>query len=187
MADFVVDLVEGEDLRDVTLVGHSWGGYPLTGAAPRLASRLRKLVYWSAFVPAEGVPLIEEVPPHYAEMFRQVAAASGNDGVIFPYEVFVSAFMQDAGEELQRVVHGLLTPQPLRYFTETVAPIDPAALGVPASYVISVDDLALPPGEWGWTPRFPERLGDVPVIETPGSHEAQFTRPAELAAALLKA
>jgi pimeloyl-ACP methyl ester carboxylesterase len=48
----VVDLIEGEDLHDVTLVGHSWGGYPITGAAPAIAARLRKLVYWSAFVPA---------------------------------------------------------------------------------------------------------------------------------------
>ncbi|TPQ23969.1 alpha/beta fold hydrolase [Streptomyces sporangiiformans] len=187
VVDFLVDLVEREDLRDVTLVGHSWGGYPLTGAAHRLAPRLRKLVYWSAFVPAEGVPLLEEVPPHYAEMFKQVAAASGNNSVTFPYEVFTGAFMQDADENLQRLVYSLLVPQPMRYFTETVTPVDPAALGVPASYVITADDLALPPGEWGWVPRFPQRLGDVPVIEAPGSHEANFTRPAELAAALLKA
>jgi len=187
VADFVVDLVESQDLVDVTMVAHSWGGYPMTGAAPRLAPRLRKLVYWSAFVPAEGVPLLGEVPPHYAEMFTQLAAASGNNTTSFPYEVFTAAFMQDADEPRQRLVHGLLTPQPMQYFTETVAPIDPLALGVPASYVISTEDLALPPGEYGWTPRFPERLGDVPVIETPGSHEAQFTRPAELAATLAKA
>lgn len=187
VVDFVVDLVERDDLQDVTLVGHSWGGYPLTGAAHRLAPRLRKLVYWSAFVPAEGVPLLGDVPPHYAEMFKQVAAASGNNSVLFPYEVFTSAFLQDADENLQRLIHSLLTPQPMQYFTETVTPLDPAALGVPASYVASADDLALPPGEWGWLPRFPQRLGDVPVIETPGSHEAQFTFPAELAAALLKA
>lgn len=187
VADFIVDLVQRNDLRDVTLVGHSWGGYPLTAAAPRLAARLRKLVYWSAFVPAEGVPLMGEVPPHYAEMFTQIAAASGNNSVLFPFEVFSGAFMQDADEPLQRLVHSLLVPQPMRYFTETVTPISPAALGVPASYVITSEDVALPPGEWGWTPRFPQRLGDVPIIEAPGSHEANLTRPAELASAFLKA
>jgi len=187
VVDFVVDLVERNDLRDVTLVGHSWGGYPLTGAAHRLAPRLRKLVYWSAFVPAQGAPLMDEVPPHYAAMFTQLAAASGNNSMMFPFEVFAAAFMQDADEARQRLVHGLLTPQPMQYFTEPVEPVDPAALGVPASYVISTDDVALPPGEFGWAPRFPHRLGDVPVIETPGSHESQLTRPAELATALLKA
>ena len=114
--------------------------------------------------------------------------ARGPGVVTFPFEVFQAAFMQDADETTQRLVHGLLVPQPMRFFTETVEPVDPAALGVPASYVASPDDLALPPGEYGWTPRFPQRLGrDTPVIEHPGSHEAQFTRPAELAAALLKA
>lgn len=188
VGDFIVDLVERHDLRDVTLVGHSWGGYPLTAAAPRLASRLSKLIYWSAFVPAEGASLMDEVPPHYAEMFTQIAAASGNNSIVFPYEVFCAAFMQDADESTQRLVHSLLVPQPLRYFTETVTPVDPAALGIPATYVVGSEDLALPPGELGWTPRFPQRLGaGTPVIELPGSHEVQFTRPAELAAALLKA
>jgi pimeloyl-ACP methyl ester carboxylesterase len=52
-ASFIADLAESRDLREVTLVAHSWGGYPATEAA-RLAPRLRKLIHWSAFVPAEG-------------------------------------------------------------------------------------------------------------------------------------
>ncbi|WP_162467156.1 alpha/beta hydrolase [Streptomyces cavernae] len=159
VGDYIVDLVERHDLRDVTLVGHSWGSYPLTAAAPRLAPRLRKLIYWGAFVPAEDACLLDAVPPHYAEMFTQVAAASGNNSVVFPQEVFTAAFMQDADDSTQRLIHSLLVPQPMRYFTETVTPVDPAALGVPASYVISAEDLSLPPGDYGWTPRFPARLG----------------------------
>src|ERR1700710_2641085 len=48
VVDSVVGRIEDADLHDVTLVAHSWGGFPVTGAAPRLASRLRKLVFWSA-------------------------------------------------------------------------------------------------------------------------------------------
>jgi pimeloyl-ACP methyl ester carboxylesterase len=184
VVDYVVDYVERGDLADVTLVGHSWGGYPLTGAAPRLAGRLARLVYWSAFVPAEGAGLIDEVPPNYVELFQGQAAASGDNSVALPFEVWQAAFMNDAGEEAARLAHGLMVPHPMQYFTETVAPLDVAALGAPVTYVITTDDVALPPGEWAWRPRFPQRLGDVPVIETPGSHEACFTRPAELAAAL---
>ena len=182
----VVDHVERHDLRDVTLVGHSWGGYPITGAAPRLVARLRRLVYWSAFVPAEGATLLDEVPPPYVELFTQLAGASGNNTVTLPFEVWQGGFMQDAGEDVQRMVHSLLVPQPMQYFTETVPALDLDALGVPAGYVITTDDVALPPGEYAWTPRFPARLGNVTPIEAPGSHEACFTRPAELADALLK-
>ncbi|TCC08256.1 alpha/beta fold hydrolase [Kribbella soli] len=184
VVDSVVELVESEDLRDVTLVGHSWGGYVIAGAAPRLAPRLRKLVFWSAFVPAEGRSLYDEVPPNYQALFDGQAQASGNNSVAMPFEVWQMAFMPDASEDVQRVVHSLLVPQPMQYFTETVAPLDLDTLGVPVGYLLGEDDVALPPGEYGWN-RFAERLGVAPV-PTPGSHEACFTRPVELAEALLK-
>ena len=183
--DAVVDLIEREDLTDVTLVGHSWGGYVITGAAHRLASRLRKVVYWSAFVPAAGRTLYDEVPPPYQQLFDEQAQASGNNSVTLPFTVWQQAFMNDAAEPLQQLAHSLLVPQPMQYFTETVDPIDPATLGVPVSYVLSVDDVALPPGEFGWN-RFAERLGVEPQ-SAPGSHEACFTQPAGLAEALIKA
>lgn len=185
VVDAVVDLVEREDLRDVTLVGHSWGGYVITGAAPRLARRLRKVVYWSAFVPAAGRSLYDEVPRQYQELFTQLAQASGTNSVAMPFEVWQAAFMNDAPEEVQRAVHALMVPQPFQYFTETVEPLDPAALGVPVAYVLSSEDVALPPGEYGWD-RFAGRLGVTPLA-APGSHEACFTQPAGLAEALLKA
>jgi pimeloyl-ACP methyl ester carboxylesterase len=180
VVDSVVDLVERADLRDVTLVGHSWGGYVITAAAHRIAGRLRKLVYWSAFVPAEGRPLYDEVPPHYQELFTAQAQASGNNSVAMPFAVWQAGFMQDASEDVQRMVHDLLVPQPMQYFTTPVEPVD-----APAAYLLGENDLALPEGEYGWA-RFPERLGVVPVM-VPGSHEASFTRPRELAESFLKA
>jgi pimeloyl-ACP methyl ester carboxylesterase len=185
VVDFVVDLVVEEDLDDVTLVGHSWGGYVITGAAPRLAGRLRKLLYWAAFVPAADRSLYDEVPPHYQELFENLADASGNNTVALPFEVWQAAFMQDASEVAQRLVHGLLVPQPMQYFTETVAPVDPAALGVPVAYVLGSEDVALPEGEYGWA-RFPERLGVEPLV-VPISHEACFTRPEVVAESFRKA
>lgn len=182
VARYVADLIESEDLRDVTLVGHSWGGYVIAGAAPRIVPRLRKLVFWSAFVPAAGRSLYDEVPPAYQELFTQLAQASGNNSIALPYEVWESAFINDAPADVQRLTHALMVPQPFQYFTETVEPIDPDTLGVPAAYVLSSEDVSLPPGEYHWT-RFPARLGVSPVL-TPGSHEACFTQPKALAEAL---
>jgi pimeloyl-ACP methyl ester carboxylesterase len=181
----VVDLVDREDLHDVTLVGHSWGGYVITGAAPKVAPRLRNMVYWSAFVPAAGRSLYDEVPPQYQQLFAALAQASGNDSVTLPFEVWQAAFMNDASEDVQRLAYQLLVPQPYQYFTMPVEPIDPDALGVPVAYVLSDQDVALPPGEYGWA-RFAERLGVAPQ-SAPGSHEACFTDPAGLADALRQA
>ncbi|MEV6873089.1 alpha/beta hydrolase [Amycolatopsis sp. NPDC051128] len=183
VVDAVVRVVEEHDLHDVTLVGHSWGGYPITGAAPRLAGRLRKLVYWGAFVPAAGRSLYDEVPPPYQDLFTAQAQASGNNSVTLPFEVWQQAFIADAPEPVARLLHDLLVPQPMRYFTETVTPLD--ALDVPVAYLLGDQDVALPPGEYGWH-RFADRLG-VEIQTVAGGHEAAFTQPAALAEALLKA
>lgn len=181
----MVDLFESEDLNDATLVGHSWGGYVITAAAPRLAGRLRKLVYWAAFVPAAERSLYDEVPPQYQELFDHLAHQSGNNSVAMPFEVWQSAFMPDASEDVQRMVHSLLLPQPMQYFTQSVEAASPAELGVPAAYILGSDDVALPPGEYGWA-RFAERLGVAPLV-VPITHEACFTQPDLVAESLLKA
>jgi pimeloyl-ACP methyl ester carboxylesterase len=184
--DYVVAELRRRDLHDVTLVGHSWGGYPISGAAHQVPERIRKLIYWSAFVPADGRPLIDEVPEAHRGLFAQLAEASGNNSITLPFEVWQQGFIQDAKESVQRLLHSLLVPQPMGYFADGLDIPPVTSLGVPASYVYSTEDISLPPGDLAWTPRFPDRLG-VTALETPGSHESCFTRPVELADALLKA
>lgn len=43
-----------EDLRDIVLVGFSYGGFVVTGALEHIAGRVAHLVYLDAFVPASG-------------------------------------------------------------------------------------------------------------------------------------
>jgi len=169
----------------VTLVGHSWGGYVIAGAAPRLASRLKALVFWSAFVPQSGVPLYDEIPPSYQELFSSLAGSSQDNTVAMPLKVFQGAFMGDADPAAAAAVHSVLRPQPFRTFTDPPADEAYQSLGIPVHYVLSSEDVALPPGEFGWD-RFAERIKVSPV-RVPGSHESMFTRPAELADAFARA
>ncbi|TKV56389.1 alpha/beta hydrolase [Nakamurella flava] len=180
----LVDLVERNDLHDVTLVAHSWGGYPVAAAAPALSGRLADVVFWSAFVPRSGVSLFDEVPQGYRDLFSALAASSSDNTVALPLEVWRQGFMNDASEQVQDMIHQLLVPQPYQYFTEAVDHVDPHSWGVPLSYVLSEGDVGLPPGDDGWG-KFIARLG-VPALSAPGSHEALFTEPADLAAALLR-
>jgi pimeloyl-ACP methyl ester carboxylesterase len=182
--DAVVGLVERDDLRDLTLVAHSWGGFVLCGAAPRVAARLKRTVFWSAFVPHDGESLIDAVPPAHQELFSGLAAASRDDTIALPLEVWSSAFIQDAVPEVADLTHAQLAPQPVGTFTEAPNQKPFFALDVPSAYIRTTDDIALPPGEWAWD-RFPSRLADPTIVEIPGSHEANFTRPGELAEAIL--
>jgi len=59
------------------LVGHSYGGFVITGAADRLAreGRLRSLIYLDAFVPGDGERVADYMPPAARETLEANAAA----------------------------------------------------------------------------------------------------------------
>src|SRR4029453_8540963 len=61
----VVAVLDYEDLRDVVLIGHSYGGMVATGVADRVPERLRQLVYLDAFVPTEGQCLLDYLPKEF--------------------------------------------------------------------------------------------------------------------------
>jgi pimeloyl-ACP methyl ester carboxylesterase len=47
----VAGCIEAEEIKDIILVGHSYGGMLITGLADRMADRIKALVYLDAFVP----------------------------------------------------------------------------------------------------------------------------------------
>src|SRR5687768_4859208 len=55
----IVRLVETEDLRDVVLVGHSYGGLPVSAAAMRLRDRIRSVVYVDSGPLPEGMSQLD--------------------------------------------------------------------------------------------------------------------------------
>ena len=67
----VVSLLEMEDLRDVVLVGHSYGGMVVTGAADRSHARIKRLVYLDAFVPENRKCALDYVVPERAARMRE--------------------------------------------------------------------------------------------------------------------
>jgi thioesterase domain-containing protein len=181
--DSLVSDVRNLRTGDITLVGHSWGGFVIAGATPALSAHLARVVFYSAYVPDEGGSLYDEVPPEYQQLFTTLAEASSDNTVTLPLPAFQSAFMNDADASVGQVVHAQLRPQPYRTFTDApVAGTDYRTAGVPLSYILAEDDVSLPPGQYGWS-RFPQRIG-VDAVSVPGGHEALFTRPRELATAL---
>ena len=73
----VVALVEMEDLQDVILLGHSYGGMVVTGAADRVHERISHLVYLDAFVPEGGRCLLDYAVPERAARMREEGERTG--------------------------------------------------------------------------------------------------------------
>jgi pimeloyl-ACP methyl ester carboxylesterase len=58
----VLNLIQWEELDDIVLCGHSYGGMVVTGVADRIPRRIRTLVYLDAFVPENGESLAQFAP-----------------------------------------------------------------------------------------------------------------------------
>lgn len=76
-ADAVIDHVVEHDLREVMLVGHSYGGMPVTQAWNGLRDRVASVVYVDAGVADDGQCQLDLLPPDVAAMTREIAAANG--------------------------------------------------------------------------------------------------------------
>jgi pimeloyl-ACP methyl ester carboxylesterase len=58
----VLNLIKWEELDDIVLCGHSYGGMVIAGVADRVPERIRSLVFLDAFIPADGECLADFAP-----------------------------------------------------------------------------------------------------------------------------
>ena len=59
----VLGVIDYEDLADIVLVGHSYGGMVITGVADAIPGKIASLIYLDAFVPEDGQSLFGMLPP----------------------------------------------------------------------------------------------------------------------------
>lgn len=104
-----------EDLSEVVLVGHSFGGVVITGVADRMVERISVLVYLDALVPANNDTLFSLRPEYMAKFVGDIAAG---DGVLVPPRR-ASAF--DASSPDDRAwIDSKTTPHPFACFAQSV-------------------------------------------------------------------
>jgi pimeloyl-ACP methyl ester carboxylesterase len=173
----VVAVLECEELRQVTLVGHAYGGMVISGVAARAASRIGHLVYLDAFVPEAGKALLDYLAPERAQAMREAVQAQGEGWRIPP------SSPERLGVTGQRDTEWLnkhLVPQPLRTFEQPL----PAAGGdrLRRTYISCAKSAS------GSFDRFAERLREDrkwTFHEMKTGHDAMVTAPGELAKILM--
>lgn len=179
---FIEDLVnhiEAEELSDVVLVGHSFGGMAITGAADRMPDRIRHLVYLDSRVVENGQAVFDQTPPEIvAERIALARKSSG--GVSCPPSDPV-AFGVPEHHPLSGWVKRRLTPHPMNTFTSALRLKHPVGNGRPRTYVCCTDPIyaSLESSRqwvkaqqgWGWR--------DIAT-----GHDAMITAPEELAVML---
>jgi pimeloyl-ACP methyl ester carboxylesterase len=116
--DDVLGVLESEELDDVVLCGHSYGGMVITGVVERAAKRVDTLVYLDAFVPEDGQSVFQLMGPERAGAIREQASRTGDGWRVdpIPAEVFQVGDAGDAAWVDRRCV-----PQPIATFGQPIA------------------------------------------------------------------
>jgi pimeloyl-ACP methyl ester carboxylesterase len=183
----IVDYLDENELKEVVLVGHSYGGMIITGVADRVPDRIRRLVYWNAFVPNDGECLNDMVPPHYVDLFNSIAAERSDGSVVLPFPIWREAFINDVDLETAQRAYDVLNPHPFKTLTDKISlKANPADMTMAKSYINCTEDISLP-HHYPWHPRLSQKLGLFRLVQVPGSHELCFSNPQRLAQAIMDA
>lgn len=103
----IVNLVRWEDLDSIVLAGHSYAGFPVSGAIEQIFDRVAAAVFVDAFLPEDGQKSLD-VASDFARKSTLEAVAKGEIGTPAP------AAARFAVNERDRAwVDAKLTPQPL--------------------------------------------------------------------------
>lgn len=139
--DDVVALLHAEDLSDVILVGHSYGGMVITGVADRARERIGKLVYLDAANPNNGQSLDDVAGGHMALARSQGRTEDGVELVLWPDNDIVKMYGVTDPDDMAWV-RARLTPHPWKCFEQKLVLVDEAAVkAIPTFHVICTSTL----------------------------------------------
>jgi len=177
----IVAVLHYEDLRDVILVGHSYGGMVITGVADRALDRVGHLVYLDAATPVNGESLADIAAPLMNAARRQARVVDGVELVLYPGTEPLPNYGVTDPDDIAWMAERL-TPHPFACFTQPLALTHEAEVGKLAqTHIVCTSTLAT---------RDPARLapardaGRLWHIDT--GHDLMITEPQAVADLLLR-
>jgi pimeloyl-ACP methyl ester carboxylesterase len=171
--DDIVNFILFEDLHDVILLGHSYGGMVITGVADRIPDRIKKLVYLDAFLPEDGESLLamnKKLVPHPLDLEGMT-----KDGFIIPTWV-------KPDRPLPKDV-----PHPFKTVSEPISLRNQGATAtISAVYIFTVDPGKKPEEDHFFASAERAKARGWPVLTMPDTdHVPQWRKPEALAGLLL--
>jgi pimeloyl-ACP methyl ester carboxylesterase len=183
--DDLIGVIASEELAEVVLVGHSFGGVPISGVADRIPERIARLVYLDAVVLEPGMHAFSIYPPEEAAArIRAAEAATHGLAVPVPTPPLPAVWgLGRAGDPDHDWVRRRLSPHPLRSYTTALTLRHRVGNNLPRTYVCCTQPPhpALEPSRqlvrswsgWGW-------------VELAAPHLCSITHSAEVTDLLLQ-
>ena len=110
----VLGLIKCERLNNIVLVGHSYGGFVISGVAEAVANKISSIVFLDAFLPDNGESLLDVVQPAVQEVIQGVLDRGDTTVPVRDAAAF------KVNEKDRPWVDSLATPQPIGTMTEKI-------------------------------------------------------------------
>jgi pimeloyl-ACP methyl ester carboxylesterase len=114
----IVNVLTYEDLHDVVLVGHSYGGVVIQGVAEQAPHHLKQLIFLDALVLEDGETATDLYDPDFVAMIIQFIQEDG-DGWCYPPQ----------GDDARTTAH------PFKTFQQPISLQNPVAAALPRTYI----------------------------------------------------
>lgn len=175
--DDVANLILWEELSDIVLCGHSYGGCVVTGVADRLADRIAALVYLDAFIPEDGQSLHDLLPESLKDRLLNTTQRDGEGWRVPP--IPAEAFNVNASDI--DWVNRQCTMQPIATFQQAIRLGGSTSTLEHVAYILATgfDDSPFP--------RFYEHAKAMGwrIHTMPCGHDVMLDRPEDLTGVLL--
>jgi len=115
----VVNVIRFENLQDIILVGHSFGGMVISGVAEQVPERIGQLIYLDAMVPDNG----ESAKDVCGELWDKMMVPFIKDSImLYPFGPTKNTYPTDV-------------PQPIKTFTEPLKISNPLVKEIPTAFI----------------------------------------------------
>jgi len=182
VADVTLDSCRDTILSATTphtiIVGHSWGGYPASAAAEADPNAMRALIYLCAYVPQDGLSMVEMRKRAPRQMIVD-AVDKSTDGLSYTVkpDMVQDLFYHDCPPEPVPYALARLCPQAIAP-QDTPLPLSGNFARVPKAYIRATDDHTIPP-------EYEEQMSHIAPAELRAeihsSHSPFFAHPRHLA------
>jgi pimeloyl-ACP methyl ester carboxylesterase len=175
----VVATLHYEDLRDVIVVGHSYGGMVVTGAGDRAADRIGRIVYLDAATPINGQSLVDVAGPIIEAVRPMGQVVDGLELVLWPGPDAGLLYGVTDPADLEWMA-GRLTAHPWQCFEQPLRLTNEAALwAIPQYHIVCTSTVATRDRDLIAQARAAGRLWEIDT-----GHDLMITEPKLVAEAL---
>lgn len=176
----IVKLLQFEDLRDVILVGHSYGGMVITGVGDRAADRVGHLVFLDAATPENGQSLVDVAGPMMLAARANARMENGVELVLDPGTDPLGYYGVTDPEQIAWM-KTKLTPHPWKCFEQKLVLTNEDALWkIPQTHIVCSSTMP------GRDRAKLEAASDGRLWEIDTGHDLMITEPEAVAKLLLR-